>query len=139
MSGTPSLTLEQIQIAWGRCPFEQWDTTLVQHLCDALWQERKNKEIVDALMTLLKKFHEWRDDQPDEYFPRSGCETMYSKDYIRVVYEYFKSGNPKEEDDTEARAAFFKFYTDILGKYDKRRMMTADEIRELVNSISHLK
>lgn len=133
MSGQKFLTLEQIQLAWGRRPFDQWNTTLVGHLFDALFEERKNKESFDALMMLLKKFHEWRDEQPDEYFPQSGCETMFSKDFFRVLYEYFKAGNPKEEDDTDAKKSFSKFTTDIIEKYGKRRMMTEDEIQALVD------
>jgi hypothetical protein len=128
-SETSPLTIDQIKLAWADKKPESWNTTHIQYLIYAIFDDRKVPQNFKFLMECFKKFITWRNKQADEYFPETGCETMYSKGFLHDVYDYFEESNPKDEDEKEAKDSLHNFLNDKLAQYGKPRMISSNELQ----------
>lgn len=122
------LTIDQIRLVWGDKKPEAWNTTHVQHIVYAIFENKNVPENFNFMMQSFKKFIVWRNEQPDEYIPQTGLETMYTKAFLQDVYEYCEKLTLIEEDEKEAKEALNIFLTDMLTKHGKPRMITALEL-----------
>lgn len=122
-----NITLPEIKMCWGNTKYESWNTTHIQHLWIALLEETENSDTFKELMECFRKFIEWRNLQPDEYFPATGLETMYSKAFLKELYQYFEKYNPTENVNESKK----EFIMELIEKHDKPRMMTQQEIANI--------
>jgi hypothetical protein len=79
--------------------YEKWNTTSVQSVRATWVSHSKDEEEWGLARQLLQGFIDWRKEQPDEYIPKSGVETMYSKEYLQEDYEYLLEHTRPTEDE----------------------------------------
>jgi hypothetical protein len=75
------------------CEHERWNTTSVQHIVVDIFENRHNPNDNNNRMECLHDFIAWCETQPDEYFPRYGIESMYSKVFLRELYRYLSESH----------------------------------------------
>lgn len=66
----------------------------------------------------------WRDTQPDEYFPQTGIESMYSKIFLREIYRYLSDFLYNQPDDNPV-IPFTTFMNSLLDQYGRPRRQYA--------------
>ena len=103
------------------CVHERWNTTSVKDIVTEVFNNRYNLSEFNSRMECFHDFIAWYETQPDEYFPRYGLESMYSKIILRELYNYL-SDLPSDQSNNNITAdAFITFCNTLLDQHGRPR------------------
>lgn len=86
-----------------------------------IFNNRHNPGEFNNHMECFHDFVLWRETQPNEYFPTHGVESMYSKIFLRELYDYLVELPNNQSEDNSAEDAFMTFFSSLLDQYGKPR------------------